>query len=394
MKTKKLFTLCLALTMVLSTMFVGAESVFADTADTHTKGAVITAAEGEDVVVTPVSMNGSVQPQVYKTNLYSKTQNVYVKINMPKAGTLQCLILANADTTVGLYEKIDGTENPLSTMQVPKAAHDEDYYIYSQRVSKAGTYYLVFGANGYGQAQSVFGAAYIAGTATNSNTTVKSGTTRYASVSGTGYRYYKITTTGTRYLTISFPEKQYNDSKYKVKLFNSSKKKTNLLKGAVTVNQGKNYVTYAGVPKGTYYIGVSTEDDWYGINIKSTKVSESSGSSKASAKRVYKGGSKSGIITATQSSSSGDWYKIVVGSSQYIDLEVTTKSGGYSGGIKLSWYDPGRSKASAHSEFYYGDPSGTLRVSNQYGGPVKPGTYYVKIQKYGSGSGYYKLKWV
>lgn len=384
MKTKKLFTIVLALAMILSTMFAGAESVFA--------GSAMSAAVGEDVIVTPVTMNGSTQPQPYQTQMYSKDQNVYVEINMPKAGNLQFAILANADTTVGLYEKIDGSVGPLGTKQISKALTADDVTIYSQSVAKAGTYYLVFSANGYGQAQSMFAAAYIPYNGTN--TTVKSGKTFYSAVKSTSYRYYKITTTGTRYLTISFPETMNgNASKYKVKLMNKAKSK-NLLKGVVTVNQGKNFVTYAGVPKGTYYVGVSTADDFYGINVKATSVKENSGSSKSGAKSLIKGSTKNGIITATQTSSSGDWYKVKVGSSQNIDLDVKTKSGGASGGIKIYWYDPGRSTPSAYSEFYYGDPNGVLQVRDgKTGGPVKPGTYYIKVSKYGSGSGSYTLKW-
>ena len=67
-------------------------------------------------------------------------------------------------------------------------------------------------------------------------------------------------------------------------------------------------------------------------------MTDKSGSTRSKANRMYKGNSRSGIITATQSSSSGDWYKLVLGSTQRVELDIITKSGGYSGGIKFSVY--------------------------------------------------------
>ena len=223
-----------------------------------------------------------------------------------------------------------------------------------------------------------------------------SGKVRYASVSGTGYRYFKITVPGTRYLRIDIPWGDGGqDAAYKIKLMNSSKKK-NLLKGIVNLKKdGRGYTTYAGVPKGTYYVAVSTAtDSAYSIKVTSTKVTDKSGSTRSKANRMYKGNSRSGIITATQSSSSGDWYKLVLGSTQRVELGIITKSGGYSGGIKFSVYSGSKTKAFGTAEYYYGEPNGTLHLyTSGYGDRLVKGTYYIKVQKYGSGSGYYKLKW-
>lgn len=396
MKKKRIFAIALSLAMVLTTVFAGAESVFAGTSDiASAKTSVMTATAIDDNTVTAVNMNGTETPVPYTATGYSKGKDVYVKIEMPKAGTLQFAVRADSyDTVVGLFNTIDGTQGPLSTCAIPKKTAEDDFYIYSQNVKEAGTYYLVFSTNSYSPAQSTFGAGYIAGTATNSNTTVSSGKTRYASVSGSGFRYYKITTAGARYLKISFPDSSDNTAKFKVKLYNSSKKKTNLLKGNVTIDSGKDFVTYVGVPKGTYYIGVSTDEDWYAINIKSTKVSENSGSKKSTAKGILKGSTKKGIITATQSSTSGDWYKFTINSSQLVKFQIDTLTGGYSGGIRVEFYNKNQTRPFGSADYYYGTPGDVVSPYTMGSSKLAPGTYYIKVKKYGSGSGYYKLKWL
>lgn len=397
MKKNKLFSVILSLSLVLTTAFIGAETVFADTSleQSFDKAAMMKpAADPEDIVVQAVNMNGTEKPTPYSTASYKYGTIAYVKVHVPKAGSLQVAVMASENTTVGLYESYESIEAaaPLGSAYIQKAVTDEDIEMYTQQVSKAGTYYLVFSTTSYNPAQSAFAAGYIPDIASGASVSVKSGKTYYASVTGSGNRYYKITTPGTRYLTISFPDRLNTSASYKVKVMNSTKKK-NLYSKVVSVSSGRDYTTYIGVPKGTYYIAVSTAEKCYGINVKSTSVKENSGSKKSTAKGILKGSSKSGIITASQSSSSGDWYKFKTTSAQLVEFSIDTKSGGYSGGIRATFYDAKGSIGSA--DYYYGRPSGrpspyTLGMGKR----LAPGTYYIKISKYGSGSGYYKLKWL
>ena len=130
----------------------------------------------------------------------------------------------------------------------------------------------------------------------------------------------------------------------------------------------------------------------YLIYFKSAQLP--SGSTRTKAKSIYKGNTKKGLITATQSSTSADWYKIKINSSQKVNLEVITKTGGYNGGIRISVFRSGKTKAFGSSDFYWDDPASTLQLyTSGYGGRLSKGTYYIKVQKYGCGSGYYQIKW-
>lgn len=427
MKTsKKLLSLSLSAALVFTTVFAGAESIFAETSVTEkdcpaplelaenctldfenaeTAGAVKATggkaslqAMTEMQSVTAVNINTTTEANAYKTGLYDRNNLWSIPVKIPAAGNFLINLVSTGNNNVYLFDtpNPDADTKPIAAMALPASQSDNDIYSFSARVAKAGTYYLVFATDSYSSIQTALQVFYAKALKSGSSTAVTSGKVRYASVSGTGYRYFKITVPGTRYLRIDIPWGDGGqDAAYKIKLMNSTKKK-NLLKGIVNLKKdGRGYTTYAGVPKGTYYVAVSTAtDSAYSIKVTSTKVTDKSGSTRSKANRMFKGNSRSGIITATQSSSSGDWYKLVLGSTQRVELDIITKSGGYSGGIKLSVYSGSKTKAFGTAEYYYGDPNGTLHLyTSGYGDRLVKGTYYIKVQKYGSGSGYYKLKW-
>lgn len=427
MKTsKKLLSLSLSAALVFTTVFAGAESIFAETSVTEkdcpaplelaenctldfenaeTAGAVKATggkaslqAMTEMQSVTAVNINTTTEANAYKTGLYDRNNLWSIPVKIPAAGNFLINLVSTGNNNVYLFDtpNPDADTKPIAAMALPASQSDSDIYSFSARVAKAGTYYLVFATDSYSSIQTALQVFYAKALKSGSSTAVTSGKVRYASVSGTGYRYFKITVPGTRYLRIDIPWGDGGqDAAYKIKLMNSTKKK-NLLKGIVNLKKdGRGYTTYAGVPKGTYYVAVSTAtDSAYSIKVISTKVTDKSGSTRSKANRMFKGNSRSGIITATQSSSSGDWYKLVLGSTQRVELDIITKSGGYSGGIKLSVYSGSKTKAFGTAEYYYGDPNGTLHLyTSGYGDRLVKGTYYIKVQKYGSGSGYYKLKW-
>lgn len=427
MKTsKKLLSLSLSAALVFTTVFAGAESILAETSVTEkdcpaplelaenctldfenaeTAGAVKATgvnaslqAMTEMQSVTAVNINTTTEANAYKTGLYDRNNLWSIPVKIPAAGNFLINLVSTGNNNVYLFDTPNpgADTKPIAAMALPASQSDSDIYSFSARVAKAGTYYLVFATDSYSSIQTALQVFYAKALKSGSSTAVTSGKVRYASVSGTGYRYFKITVPGTRYLRIDIPWGDGGqDAAYKIKLMNSSKKK-NLLKGIVNLKKdGRGYTTYAGVPKGTYYVAVSTAtDSAYSIKVTSTKVTDKSGSTRSKANRMYKGNSRSGIITATQSSSSGDWYKLVLGSTQRVELDIITKSGGYSGGIKFSVYSGSKTKAFGTAEYYYGEPNGTLHLyTSGYGDRLVKGTYYIKVQKYGSGSGYYKLKW-
>ena len=402
MKTKKLIGILLSAVLVFTTVFAGAGSVYAETetpkdypvvcAIKSDEGTMKAAAEtNTDVAVTATSMNVNKTAPMYSTIEYDRSKLIYVRVKIPKAGAFAINVTAGADGVVGLYDSLSKDAKLIASSPVYRAYSTEDYDTLYASVNKAGTYYLIFSTESYAETQSFLRCYY----APAGGTPTVSKNFYGASPKGvnSGWSYYKITTAGLRYLTISFPDRMKSNSLYQVKLMNSTKKK-NLSKGIIGVGSGKSWTTYAAVPKGTYYVAVKCSDPMYAINLKATKVTENSGSTRTKAKSIYKGNTKKGLITATQSSTSADWYKIKINSSQKVNLEVITKTGGYNGGIRISVFRSGKTKAFGSSDFYWDDPASTLQLyTSGYGGRLSKGTYYIKVQKYGCGSGYYQIKW-
>ena len=406
MRSKKLFSILLSAMLVFTTVFAGTGSVYAESAfpdDAQTVGtsfpdkALMSAAALSDQDATPitaVSLNSSSAATTYRSITYNRQSPVYIPVKIPKAGAFSFSIAAGGNGEAILYGTLEqalSETDPIASAPVYRSYSLEDFDPFHAAVSKAGTYWLVLTTDSYSGVNTYFNCCYApaGGTPTLGRTFV--GTSPKGTNSG--WSYYKITTAGLRYLTISFPERYKADSLYQVKLMNSTKKK-NLSKGVIGVGSGKEWTTYAAVPKGTYYVAVKSTDTMYGINLKATKVTENSGSTRAKAKSIYKGNTKKGLITATQSSSSGDWYKIKLNKAQVVKLEIVTKTGGYSGGIRVSLYNAGKTKAFGYSNFSWKTPSKTLSpFTSGQGGRLAKGTYYIKVHKNASGSGYYQIKW-
>ena len=72
---------------------------------------------------------------------------------------------------------------------------------------------------------------------------------------------------------------------------------------------------------------------------------------------------------------------------------ISGNSGGGSGGLKFSFYQAGKNYA-AFTKNLYGDASADIQLyTSGYGTKLAPGTYYIKVQKYSYGNGYYKIRW-
>ena len=214
-----------------------------------------------------------------------------------------------------------------------------------------------------------------------------------ASPDNSGVSYYKVTAPGNGYLTVSFPERLTDYSSFNIKLMNS--KKNSLFTNFEYLSSSKAYKTTIGVAKGTYYIAVKNSDNAYGIKVSFTSVKESSGSSKSKAKSISKGSTKKGIITAAQSATSGDWYKFKITKTQYVKFtfKVKANGGGSSGGLKAAFYQSGKTYPATSVNCYGDDGKEVQLYTIGKGTKLAPGTYYIKVQKYSHGNGYYTLKW-
>ena len=389
MKRSKRFSLLLTVTLVVTMVFAGTESIFAGSV---TSGTVTpTTIEAQDI--NKVTDDTAVK---YTAKMTTGTDSVTViPVTTTKGGTI-CVPLSGVEVgkgvTVSLHTTAAATNGDRigSTAYLSGTAREKTIYA---KVAKAGTYYLKFETAGYGAAmpQSVeFNALFYP----NGGTLTK-GTTYYgASPEGSKVSYYKITVPGNGYLTVSFPEKLSDYPSYLIKLTDS--KKNSLFPDFETLSSSSDYKTRIGVKKGTYYIAVRTTQNAYGIKASFTSVKENSGSTKSKAKSISKGSTKKGIINVTQSDTSGDWYKFKITKTQYVKFDVTTlgSNGGGYGGLKFAFYQSGKSSP-AFTKNIYGNNSATIQPYT-YGSGTKlaPGTYYIKVSKYSHGNGYYKIKWL
>ena len=310
MKKRKLLSLALAFALVLTTAFAGAEGVFAGTVTNET-GTV-------PAEIVAENYNSNIEYSKYTASVTTGSDNIaIIPVKATKAGTLYFPITGlevGKTVRVSLHTAASATDgNKIGyTKSISNTNIDDALCV---KISKAGTYYLKFETASYsaGIPQSVnFYAMYFP-----AGGTLTKGKTFYgSSPDKSGVSYYKVTAPGNGYLTISFPERQTDYSGFDVKLTNS--KKNSLFTNFEYVSSSKEYKTTVGVKKGTYYVAVKNSNDYYGMKVSFTSVKENSGSSKSKAKSIYKGNTKKGIINATQSENSGDWYKFKVTKTQYV----------------------------------------------------------------------------
>lgn len=390
MKKSKLLSIVLTAVLVLTTVFAGTESIFAGTV---TSGGVTPSIIAAQDVNKVTDENPLI---VYTANMTTGTDyRTVIPVTVEKAGTISVPLAGIAvgkNVTVSLHSTSAATDGDKIGYAKYLSSSSPTNTLYG-KVSKAGTYYLKFETASYsaGTQQTVnFNVAFYP-----AGGTLTKGKVFYGSnTDSSALSYYKVTVPSNGYLTVSFPESVSSYPSYNIKLLNY--KKNSLYPNFLYVSSSDGYTTRIGVAKGTYYIAVKNSDDAYGIKVSFTKVTESSGSTKSKAKSISKGSTKKGIITASQSDTSGDWYKFKITKTQYVKFNVTIKSngGGGSGGLKFSFYQAGKSYP-AFTKSAYGNATGTIQPYT-YGSGTKlaPGTYYIKVQKYSYGNGYYTIKWV
>lgn len=390
MKKTKLLSLFLTAALVLTTVFASTEAIFASSVTSGSQTYTEITAQNVNKITDAATIK-------YTASMTTGTDNTAViPVNVSKAGTI-CVplngVAVGKGVTVTLHSASTASDgNKIGYSKYLSSSSTQNTL--NVKVTKAGTYYLKFETSKYsaGEAQSVeFNCLFYPAGGTLTKGKI------YYGVSGDNNKvsYYKVTASGNGYLTVSFPKRENDYSSYYVKLTNSKKKA--LFNGFENLYSSKGYTTRIGVTKGTYYIAVKNSDNAYGIKATFTSVKESSGSTRSKAKSIYKGGTKKGIITAAQSSTSGDWYKFKITKTQKVKFSISTltSAGGSYGGLKFSFYQAGKSYAGFTQSFSYSQPSGTIQPYSVYSTKkLSPGTYYIKVQKNSDGSGYYKMKWL
>ncbi len=388
MKKSKLLSVMLALVLVLTTAFAGAESVFAGTVSVVNGGPI--------AEVTALDANSEEAVIPYLARMSTGSDNVTIIPVVAKKGGTLAFKLAGQEVgngvTVTLHSAYTATDgNRIGGSKYLNSSNSTNtLYV---KVARAGTYYLKFDTYKTSTQDVPQSVAFTAFLYPAGGTPTKGKTFRGASPDNNGVSYYKVTAPGNGYLTVSFPERMSDYSSFYIKLMNS--KKNSLFTNFEFVSSSKAYKTTIGVAKGTYYIAVKNSDDAYGMKVSFTSVKENSGTTKSKAKSIYKGNTKKGIITVTQSENSGDWYKFKISKTQYVKFtfKVKANGGGNYGGLKAEFYQSGKSYSFGSFSCYNEEGRKIQLYTYGKGNKLAPGTYYIKVKKYSGGNGYYTLKW-
>jgi hypothetical protein len=283
--------------------------------------------------------------------------------------------------------------NPASTYGDLTIYSDEEctksinYSTYSNTaiIPSKGTYYFKFTATDYNEEKPVdgyyfsFASRFIGGadrTLTNKTWTMAGNTDTSKPI------YYKVTTAKTGSLTIDI-ESEYST---RITLLNSKKK---AISDEAYVYTSDAKACFA-VPKGTYYLKVSGSSDLYRIKSTFKAVTDSSGTTKAKAKKLTAGKAVNGLVTPGEKAGKVDWYKVSLSKSQTVDITFTGNVS--SGEITLEFYGNGISGSITK---YINSVNSDKSFSAQtYDSTKLPkGTYYIKVtKKTKNTSGAYTLK--
>ena len=149
---------------------------------------------------------------------------------------------------------------------------------------------------------------------------------------------------------------------------------------------------YIGVKKGTYTIQVKSYSPIIGVTYKFVKKSQSSyGTKKAKAKTLKKKKTYKGLIITNSKKS--HWYKFKNPKLQKVSIVIDHKlSGGGNGGIKVTVINKSGSKFVDYiypNQAKYETSIYTVGKNNK----LAKGTYWIKIQSYNGGNGYFTVKW-
>lgn len=197
---------------------------------------------------------------------------------------------------------------------------------------------------------------------------------------------YKFTVKSAALVTFAiYPTDSDNAYKATVQLLNKDKKKMKKLDSIKSeLNSSYDYdpmLQYYVLPKGTYYIQVDTSCGMYELDYIYTKVANQAGSSKTKATTLKVGGKEAaGYYTITDKTTSVDWFKFTVSSSQFIKITVTYI---LDGNLKYEILD------SKGNVLYNSDKENKCLEGSYYywlSDYFTKGTYYIKVYKTGDTS--------
>lgn len=295
-------------------------------------------------------------------------------VNLDK-GTVALTVKAGSKTSsAGIYSEQSCTlGSRLGSVAASKYQSSTSYV----SIPKKGAYYLQLRNTGTQAGQAII-TTYGMNTPLNKNAYV------YSSTDGSGsyVSYHRVSVSARGSISISLSGVSSSSSSFSIKACNSKKKSlTGGWRSYFQASNGK----YIGVKKGTYYIAVKSNTPVYKVKYTFNKVASKVAASKKKAKTLKSGKKTTGIVAAGESA---NWYKIKNGKKRELKVSCSAKTfaGGDYGGLRATLYKGSKKISTIALNDTY--PTGTLRSYSK----LPKGTYYLKVSRYDTGSGYYALK--
>ena len=399
-KNKKTISLLLSLIVMFSMCFAGTIGAFAESGEEQDKVLLQTESleevfesEGLDLgakdvananytfmdgqVIKPKSVNSSAEADSYTTYPYTSSRQFTAVIDMPSAGNLLVAYATANGTSVtvkanGSYGSYIGTTDGVKS------------YAYCLSAGKTNLTFDAYAGNGSDVL--VFSVQYAP--ATNSISAPTGKFSREYTLGGacttSKTTKFKVKVPSNGYLTLAI-EDALDD--YSVQI------KTSGFKDYEYVNKKAN-TRYIAVKKGTYTFTVKTITPFYHYKVKFTKVSENKyGAKKKKAKALKRKKASKGLIITD--GKKAHWYKFKNKKTKKVRLIINsyvTDAGGY-GGLKISYYD--KKRCIGYDILREGKTSNGIVKLYTLGKNYKlmKGTYYVKVESYKGGNGYFTVKW-
>lgn len=249
---------------------------------------------------------------------------------------------------------------------------DYNTYNYLAMIPQKGTYYFKFSVSDYSDEKPEDG--YFFGFSSNffsgADRTLKNNTWSLTGIEAQKPTFYKITVAKAGSLTINL-DSEYSST---ITLLNSSKK---AISDATTYYTTDTKAVYA-VGKGTYYVKVTSNSDHYRIKSTFKAITDTSGTSKAKAKKLPAGKISKGLVLASDKTGKVDWYKFTLTKSQTVN--ITFLGDVSSGEITLELYGNGFS-GSVTDYINTVNSDRSFSVYTMGSTKLSKGTYYIKITK-------------
>lgn len=381
-RTQSMLSLVLALMLAMTMCLAGgAGAVYADAeaeaaAMTDGVGDAVKAGAGIDDL--PALYDGGT---LSVTNLNSATEYAYkvsssgtYAVTMPEKGILAVTAVSESGT-------------PYVTVKDSNNATVYTSYSYSDDTTGACYFFYSCGKGKYSVTVSVGAKTAIeAQYAPNSAQTIglKKIVFRGNGGSSSAKTTFKVKVPSTGYLKVNLADTT-GDPKHNWPVY----AKTNGYKDFESFNSTDN-VKWIGVKKGTYTFTVKTYAPVYGVNVEFTKVKEAKyGTKKKKAAKLTKKKIYKGLIITNKKKA--HWYKFKNPKTQKVNVVLKSKfaNGNYSGGFRVTAY---YGKASTWRIIKAGTGTTKIQLYNK-GKKLRKGTYYLKVESYNGGTGYYTIQW-